>query len=346
MLSTLTPGKRSAARRILSVAALMAATGLAGCGADEESPAPRNNPEVGFELRDASGLAHYRENLFVIVRDTDLLPASPRLGVIAMREDAPPAYRPLNVDWTRVGHVPDDLESICAVPGATNEFLVVESGAGAERPARIIRLRLTGIRLNDVRAQVDGKIDLPEIVHNIEGATLIPGADGRLVLVLCERDERKAAANAGGSDERQRHTLLLWAGIDLDGYRLDGPLRTTAVHAAVWPAGPGRVRTCSDLFYDAEAAGGPRLWIAATADPGAVGPFQSIVYRARVAQHDLARPEGLTMRAAWRMDGLKVEGLAAPLLPGAGLTMVTDEDLMGGVIRSLPAPTLLDDGDG
>jgi hypothetical protein len=105
------------------------------------------------------------------------------------------------------------------------------------------------------------------------------------------------------------------------------------------------VRTCSDLFYQEEADGGSRLWIAATLDPGGVGPYHSLVYQARVAQHDLARPDGLTMRAVWRVDGLKVEGLAAPLLPGAGLTMVTDEDSLGGVFRALPPPTLPDDGD-
>ncbi len=260
-----------------------------------------------------------------------------------MKKRSPPAYRPLDVNWTRVGGVPDDLESICPVPGVSNEFLVVESGDGAGRPARAIRLWLTGMRLADVRAQVAGKIDLPEDVRNIEGSTLISGPDGRLVLVLCERDERGAEATAAGGEESERHTLLLWAGIDMDGYRLEEPLHRIAVHAPVWPVGP-RVRTCSDLFYEAEADGGSRLSIAATADPGGVGPYHSIVYQARVAQHDLARPEGLTMRAAWRVDGLKVEGLAAPLLPGAGLTMVTDEDSLGGVFRALPPPTLLHDG--
>jgi len=343
MLSTLPLEKRWTARRIFHIAALVVATCLPGCRAPDAverdgsaSVSAKSKRDDGPGLRDVSGLAHYHGNLFLVVHDTDRESDRPRIGALAVKKKSPPAYRPLDVDWTRVGGVPDDLESMCPIPGVSNEFLVVESGDGDKRPARAIRLWLTGMRLTDVRAQVAGKIDLPEDVRNIEGSTLIPGPDGKLVLVLCERDEQ--------GDESERHTLLLWAGIDLDGYRLDEPLHRTAVHAPVWPVGPAKVRTCSDLFYEAEADGGPRLWIAATADPGGVGPYQSIVYEARVAQHDLARPEGLTMRAAWRVDGFKVEGLAAPLLPGAGLSMVTDEDSLGGVFRALPPPTFPDDG--
>ena len=341
MLSILPPGKRVAARRIFLIAALVVATCLPGCRAPDKTG--KSKRDAGRGLRAVSGLAHYHDKLYLVVHDTDRKPSRPRLGVLAVKKKSPPEYRRLDVDWTGVGGVPDDLESICSVPGTGNEFLVVESGDGAVRPARAFRVRLTGLRLADVRAQVAGKIDLPESVRNIEGSTLIPGPDG-LVLVLCERDERDPQATVARGDESERHTLLLWAGIDMDGYRLDEPLHRTAVRAAVWPAGPEKVRTCSDLFYEAEADGGSRLWIAATADPGKVGPYESIVYQAEVTQQDLARPAGLTMRAAWRVDGFKVEGLATPWLPGAGLTMVTDDDSLGGVVRALPLPTLLDDG--
>ena len=331
------------ALRIFPIAAVgfLLALGFSGCREDGKSGKSREPRSSGFVLHEASGLAHYQENLFVVVHDTDRRPTSPRLGIVAMKKKSQPKYRPLDVDWTRVGRVPDDLESICSVPGRSNEFLVVESGGADERPARIIRLRLTGLRRKDVRAQVVGKIDLPDEIHNLEGSALIPGPDGGLLLVLCERDERKAAAADNHGVVTDRHTLLLWAGIDLDAYRLEIPFYRTMVRAGAWPSGK-RLRTCSDLFYDGEAESGPLLWIAATSDPGAVGPFDSIIYRVPIEPHDLARPDGLTMQAAWRVDGLKVEGLADPWLAGSGLTMLTDGDALGGVIRALPAPTLPD----
>ena len=75
MLSTLTPEKRVAARRIFHSAVLVVATCLPGCRAPDAveregsaSVRGKSTRDGGLGLRDVSGLAHYHDNLFLVVR--------------------------------------------------------------------------------------------------------------------------------------------------------------------------------------------------------------------------------------------------------------------------------------
>ena len=152
---------------------MVACIALCGCarepaGAAKPPAAPGNYP--GF-----SGLAHYRDEMFVAVHDTKRdQPEQPRLALIALSADAEIAYRMLDVDWSPADGLPHDLEAIAPLPGA-GRFLVVESGRG-DRRGRAIRLRLEGDSFASVRAEVDGAVELPEVT-SIEGAAVIPRDD-------------------------------------------------------------------------------------------------------------------------------------------------------------------------
>jgi hypothetical protein len=253
--------------------------------------------------------------------------------VLTLDDPSFPTYRPLAVDWTPAGGRPNDLESICRVPGAEREYLAVESAHRDGIGARLFHLRISGDRLDSVAVEVAGKIDLPGDVRKLEGSTLMHQADGGLVLVLCERDERMI--HLGEERVPGRFALLRWGSIDLERYRLDEPLRSTRVRAAVWPEGK-RLRTCSEVHYEANERLGRTLWISATVDPEGEGLFDSIVYRTTLTEHGLTAADGLTMRVSWRVRERKVEGLASSHSADVGLVVATDEDTLGGGVRLLP----------
>jgi hypothetical protein len=175
-------------------------------------------------------------------------------------------------------------------------------------------------------------IELPPDTRDVEGAAFVPRPGGPPVLLTCERDERKAqgatAATAG-----PRHALLRWNEIDLDRRRLE-PVRHTRVLARVWPEG-GKLRTCSALCLDG-GSGEPTLWIAATVEPTAGEPYDSVIYRLPLADLPAGDAAMAWMETAWRVRGSKVEGLAPAPPPGSGLVIATDEDASGGGIRLLP----------
>jgi hypothetical protein len=320
-----------------SIALLVTLT-LSGCAAPSRStraPLSDDGEDSAPRLRGLSGIAPVTGRLFVVVHDTKRDEDGPRLGVLSLDGPSSPAYRPLAVDWGAAGAVPSDLESICAVPGAGGEYVAVESAHRDGLEARIFHLRATGDRLDAVEVEGVGRIDLPPDVHRLEGSTLILLPTDELVLVLCERDERKV--DLGRGDSRERFALLRWSRIDLGRHRLREPLHSTTVRASVWPEGR-RLRTCSEVHYEDHEQLGPTLWISATVDPGSGGPFDSIVYRTALDEGGLAAAGDLTMKVAWRVRGQKIEGLASSPLANAGLVVATDEDTLGGEVRLLPPP--------
>jgi hypothetical protein len=313
----------------VSIGAVLLLSLLPACArpGDSELGDPGRQPAT-------SGLARYRDRLLLAVHDTKRGQEGPRLSVVSFARGLTPELRPLVVDWDRAGGIPADLESICPVPDRRGEYLVVESGHRDGLTGRIIRLRVSGESLAEVRADVAGALDLPADVRSIEGAALWRRGEAPLILVICERNERKATAVLKEGEE-ERYALLQWFVVDLDRERLE-PLYPTRVRALVWPEG-GRLRTCSDLYLE-QGEGGATLWIAATVEPGDEDRHDSIVYRLAL-DDPLAEGAGeSTMEVVWRIRGSKVEGLASPLSSGDGLTIATDEDELGGEIRVLPRP--------
>jgi hypothetical protein len=234
-------------RYSLSIGATLLCLALPAC----TTPGDTEQGDPG-RLPATSGLARYRDRLFLAVHDTKRDQEGFRLSAVSFERGSPPQLRPLAVDWDGAGGVPADLESICPVPDRPGEYLVVESGHRNGQAGRVIRLRVSGESLAGIRAEVAGALDLPADARSIEGAALRRRGNSSLALVICERNERKAASARGKSDG-ERYALLQWFVVDLDGDRLE-PLRHTRVRALVWPEGES-LRTCSDLYLEEDEGG-------------------------------------------------------------------------------------------
>jgi hypothetical protein len=279
-----------------------------------------------------SGLVRYRDGLYLVVHDTKRGDAGPRVSAVAFLPESPAGLRPLPLDWGPADGPPSDLEAICAVPGQSGEFLVAESGHRDGRTGRIIRVRVTGDSLGAIEAEIVDTLDLPPDTHNLEGITFVPRRQGPPTLLTCERDERVVN---DGQDEAgaERYALLRWSDVDFERRRLE-PVRHTRVRARVWPEGR-KLRTCSALHLDG-AGTGATLWIAATVEPRKNEAHDSIVYRVALDELTGTNAPIPTMELVRRFPGSKVEGLAAPPTPAAGLAIATDEDASGGEVRLLP----------
>ena len=274
-----------------------------------------------------SGLAHDRGEIYLFVEDRKHDEEGPRLSALSIpASGVPQGPVPLDVDWTPAGDIPTDLESIAAVPGRGGEFLLGESGNKDDRTGRLIHVRVTGDGAAALRVAVLGKVDLPPDIHNSEGMALAPRDDGLLTLVICERDERKVT-DARGDDPR--FALLGFSRIDLDAYRLLGPVHAARVTAPEWPEG-GTLRTCTDLHWDEAGT----LWLASSYAPETDEEADSIVYRVDPAA---ATADRASASVVWRVPAMKIEGITTPWRDGAGLLVATDEDEHGGTLRSLPA---------
>jgi len=96
-------------------------------------------------------------------------------------------------------------------------------------------------------------------------------------------------------------------------------------------------RDIADLYLESNV-----LWASAVREAGPTGPFSSFIYQVALLDPQAAEPIRLIgeSRVYWQIDGLKVEGLAAPspLLPGSSLSIGSEDEKLGGVWRSLFAP--------
>jgi hypothetical protein len=312
------------------------ATALLVAGCETIAPggaAPRANaPLAGVEWGRAgfSGVAPFGASMLV-VHDAKFDANQPRLGVLELPAIGPVRYRAVSVvDWRE--RIPDDLESLCTIPGKRDEFLAAESSHRTGIRARLFRLRVVGNTLDGWRAEVLASAELPRSPEatpvadpaNYEGLACLatPDAD-RIALLLGER---------GGSRELPRGSIRTGM-LKLSDFTLE--FADGSFEAAVpgdWQSVPD-VRSVADLAIGRDGI----VWAIATRDPGDAGPFESRVYAvARVSvaasgvQLTPLRAEALRAR----LDGIKVEGLA--LLDDGRAFFVSDDESMGGAFGWLP----------
>jgi hypothetical protein len=297
------------------VAALIAGGAALGTGAG-----PSGEPTG---LPDLSGLAAMGGGRFVAVHDAknpDEL-ARPRVSLLRTPTSLDGvSWTPLAVDWPAPLGPSSDLESAARVPG-TASVLLVESGEG-EADGRRFR------RIFHARADGDG-VELvetaqwPVAVRNVEG-TAVARIGSRLVFIYAERAQGR------------RSTRIRWSPLRLDPLTF-GRFRQVSYRSRA-PHGPG-ARPVSALEVDHAN----RLYVASAQDPGDDnGPFSSSVWHVGRVERG---PDGAPRvrlrprpREVARLDGLKVESVAAERTPG-GVTRLfagTDDENYGGVLRPLP----------
>jgi len=286
-----------------------------GRDCDEECAKSKDSKSLPSGI---SGMAAIDDGVLLVVHDTKGDREGPRVGVIQFADSASPVYHPVSIDWSGYDWPSSDLESASQVPGEQGLFLLAESGYWKGRYGRVFRMRLE----NDGgtwSGMVEGHYMLPEETDNIEGMAAVR-AEEETLLILAER---------GGSDKNPQCLLRL--------FRIGGGTDELIVMDEQEFAAPGwtdkaRNRDCSDIMVDDMG----KLWISSTDDPGDNGPFRSIIYEAGAVNLDgplvtlLPVPE-----ERWRLDGLKVEAIGPPMVGNSGITVGTDDEVYGGILRPL-----------
>ncbi|MEC4672643.1 MAG: hypothetical protein VST68_00510 [Nitrospirota bacterium] len=279
-----------------------------------------------------SGMAQIKHNKYVVVHDAKTDEKGPRLGIIKIRKDRAPKYRSLEIeDWKHEDGRSNDLESICALPGRSGEFLMAESGYQKQHFGRLFH-----ITVHKNTARVLSVLPLPLIADNtkkkvgdnFEGLACESQHGNKVLVVLGER----------GGSVQYPSGVLRWGWFDLSTGSLAWP--TEGKEGKVISA-PGpwvhadSKRDISDLYIDHAGI----LWAVATEDPGDNGPYRSVIYQVATIHENQKDPLQLVQdgKPVWIIDGFKIEAISGPAgIPGEGpLSIGTEDEYFGGVWRPL-----------
>ena len=277
-------------------------------------------------------MAQINSETYIVVHDAKTCEDGARLGIIRLRKGNAPKYVQLRVDdWKHKDGRPNDLESICSLPGQRAEFLAAESGYWKGKFGRIFHIRVQGID-----AQVLNVYQLPLIADNdeqregdnFEGLSCAERDDGKILVILGER----------GGSSLYPTGVLRWGLLDI----AKGTLKWINMDKEICAPGnwidPKSKRDISDLYLDDQGM----LWSVATQDASDEGPFRSVIYRIATIQDDLQNPLKIikNTKASWVVDGFKIEALSGPtyVVKGCFLTFATEDESFNGIWRSLYPP--------
>lgn len=300
-------------------------------------PAPSQPPAL-------SGAQRWDGSTVLVVHDakSGIENSVPRLGLIDLRQPAT-GYTPLV--WPPGEPIPSDLESVCAIPGHPDEFLVAESGyykpddAPAEekprdgrifwvtlsRPAGGAPAVVTVLKTFQWPDVLSGQKDPRKpYTHDIEG----------IVCVMCGESTLLVAADRAGG--------LYWGPLDLklkSGSKINLPGYLDV--KAEFPSLQAFPRLVTELHVDAKR----QLWAAAAFEPKETeagtggGPFRSAVYQLGTLNVNLANPIELAKANPRQVSigGLKVEALTSTN-ESDRLFMGTDDESFGGLWRLIQHP--------
>lgn len=300
----------------------------------------RETTSVSVPSVEISGMTKIERDSFLIVSDKkESAGPGSWLSVLTAGTHG---YRFFPVDLTGFGHTdqPNDLEALCALPRGSDEFLLVESGYYRSKYGRILHIRLHMHGENWIAQLIGWFRPLP--LNRAWADESTPSAD-QLEGIGCIKDSRERIwLILGTRGSKSSPASLLWG--ELKGLESSQPTFTKQGehHLVLNPLG---ARSITDLLLESLGTDTWRLWASAAIDNGDLGPFRSLVYSPGLI--DLDETRGLIFTAkphesSWLVDGLKVEGLAAPAssVPQSAFSIGTDDEKYGGVWRSLfLAPT-------
>jgi len=243
---------------------------------------------------------------FLIVHDSKK-PGQDRLATITITtgNKGQPRYLPLN--WPDNRELPNDLEGLTAIPGASSAFMASTSAG------KVYHLEFDPASQTVKLLKVFDLLNVPQ-GSELEGFS-VQEINKQLLAVWAHRGAGSEAA------------VLYWGLLHPITYQIT---QTGSTRLQVpWPV--ANVRHVSDLKVDSAGV----LFIAAATDPGDNGPFQSAVYVAGVFDvHDnkVAFRRSPNFVSLSRFDAHKVEGIE--LVPGqaGGIIVGTDDENMGSAL--------------
>lgn len=285
-------------------------------------------PTIRNSLPGMSAMAMVSQDSYLLVQDKKIDQGGDRLGLLQFSPDGRPSYRSLFVTGWPNNQQSNDLESICALPGRTNEFLLAESGSWHGEFGRLFH-----IKLYQGYATVLASFGLPiqkdnteqQAGDNFEGLVCLNKAPNRFLLVLGER---------GGNGERGS---LTWGDFDLAAGDIQWSNQRIPVQPPVPNLAQPTQRDIADLYLESNV-----LWASAVREAGNAGPFSSFIYQVALVDPLADIPVNLISggKIFWQVDGMKVEALASPsqLFPNSSMAMGTEDEWFHGQWRALFPP--------
>ena len=280
----------------------------------------------------SSGMEQINDTSYLVVYDLKMHKNGVRLALITVSEEALDIH-PIEIkSWGTEGN-PNDLESICAVPGKQNEYLVAEAGNWQGALGRIFHLSIDFEKRN---AKLLGTLKYPFLARNdfglegdqYEAMHCLPLSKNERIILLGER---------GGSGFSPTGIIRwgLWdikkESLTIEGAGLQGIPVSAPGH---WTNQDTR-RSITDMYVDANGT----IWASASEDQGDAGPFYSVIYPlGKINEGDPAKPVIVYdfMAVGREIYGLKIEALSGPITDiNCTHTFGTEDEIYGGVFRPI-----------
>lgn len=273
-----------------------------------------------------SGLARLEGETYIAVVDAksgSRNDTGERLYLMNRTQPDAPTASVLPCDWALLnGELPNDLESIAALPDTQDQFLAVESSYKDGKYGRIIRLRVMhedgawkarAVQVQHFPTEVPGT---STELDNIEGCIAFKTETG-IQLLLGKR----------GNSEKDAYLLLGTYDPEATTFT---PTKVThfATKFRELQGVEGERRYCSDL-----ALVGSDLYAGSCSDPGDDGPFVSQIYR--IGTLSTSGAGDVTVDTSGEplqtIPHHKVEAVY-PLGQGASFLLATDDENQGGML--------------
>lgn len=280
----------------------------------------------------SSGMEQIGAQSYLVVYDFKSHNSATRIGFLKVN-DASLEVLPIAVSSWGDGGIPNDLESICAIPGKQNEFLVAEPGSWQGTPGRIFHINVDTVNL---KGKVLGTVKLPFLQDNdfdlvgdqYEAMLCLPYDERKRIVVMAER----------GGSQLSPEAIIRWGVLDLKEYSLtmeETGLKGKTVNAPGNWTNNKTKRSITDFHLDEQGG----IWASASEDQGDQGPFYSVVYQLGKT-NAINKEQPITVfeeiTAFKPVYGFKIEALSGPR-KGTNSThsFGTEDEIYDGVWRPI-----------
>ncbi len=280
----------------------------------------------------SSGMEQLNDSTYLVVYDLKRQNGGVRLGMVKVTGETIDVF-PIEVDSWGEGGISNDLESICAIPGKTNEYLIAESGNWQGNLGRMFHIR---IDINTLKAKVLSSMKLPLLKRNdfamtgdqYEAIHCLAYSENERIVILGERggsEWKPMGVMRWGLWNIEKNTLVI-EGEGLEGVNVNAP--------GNWENSLQK-RSVTDMHIDQ----GGIIWASASEDQGDAGPFYSVIYKlGRINQKNAEKPVSIfdNLSIGREIYGFKIEALSGSKNDiDCTHTFGTEDEIYGGVWRPI-----------
>lgn len=313
---------------LLSLAACSSSNSVVKSSPNENNTQPQTFKKSGG----SSGMEQINDCSYLVVYDLKKNAKDVRLGLVKVG-DKSLTVAPIQIhSWDNEG-ISNDLESICAIPGKDNEYLIAESGNWQGELGRIFHIQVDTLKLV---AHVLGSVKIPMRYRNdfdvtgdqYEAITCLPYDKNNRIVILGER----------GGSKNNPNGVVRWGILNIreHSFEMDNEgITGIPVNVPGHWTDKATKRSITDFHLDRKGI----LWASASEDPGDTGPFYSIIYKlGKINPLDKEKPITIfkEINIAKEVNGFKIEALSGPCknIPGTH-SFGTEDEIYGGVWRPI-----------